>query len=289
MRNKTTEQSSLLATLFVNPLLVLATALLVTASPAPRAAEPGEPSTEQLAKDAQNPLANLISIPFQNNVNFGVGPANDQTQDVLNIQPVVPVGVAPAWNLITRTIIPLVWQPSFSGGSTTFGLGDVTFTAFLSPAHPGDLIWGVGPVATFPTATSPLIGSQSTWGLGPSAVALTMPGPWVLGVLANNVWSIAGADANAMTVQYFVNYNFGKTGWYLTSSPSITANWDAPGGPGEKWTVPFGGGIGKLLRLGKLPVNTTVAAFYNVVSPDFGPQWSFRAQATFLLPTSIFK
>jgi hypothetical protein len=180
--------------------------------------------------------------------------------------------------------VPLVWQPSFTDGGTTFGLGNVSFTGFLSPSQPGPLIWGIGPVVSFPSATSPSVGSQSTWGLGPSAVALTMPGPWVLGALVNNVWSVAGATANSMLIQYFVNYNFGTTGWYLTSAPIITANWEAPSG--QQWLVPLGGGLGKLIRLGKLPVNTSVAAYWNAVKPDIGPEWSFRVQASILLPTS---
>src|SRR5216683_6739152 len=190
---------------------------------------------EMLAKLAQNPVANVVSVPFQNNTNFGNGPPNNKgsTQNVLNIQPVVPITLSHDWNLITRTIIPLVSQPSFTpGGSGSFGLSNINFTAFLSPANPGKLIWGVGPVATFPTATSVNVGSQSTWGLGPSAVLLAMPGHWVLGVLANNVWNIAGDRANNMLIQYFINYNL-PDGWYVTTSPIITANWNQPSG--QKW------------------------------------------------------
>jgi hypothetical protein len=201
----------------------LAALLLLQVGPVSAAEEEGDHSTEELAKEAQNPLADVISIPFQSNTNFGFGPANDKTQNVLNIQPVLPFHVAEDWLLETRTIFPLVWQPSFTDGATTFGLGNVLFTAFLSPSKPGALIWGVGPVVTFP-ASSASVGSTDTWGLGPSAVLLTMPGPWVIGVLANNAWSIAGTKTNNLLVQYLVNYNFGETGWYLTSTPIITAD-----------------------------------------------------------------
>src|SRR5262249_55824883 len=162
-------------------------------------------------------------FPFQDNIGFAYGPDND-VQNVLNFQPVIPLHFG-AFNLVTRTIVPLVTQPSVlpgSSGSTT-GLGDINFTAFFSPAKPGTLIWGLGPALSFPTATSSAVGSQSTWGLGPSAVVLTMPGHWVLGVLANNIWSIAGDSSNTFLLQYFVNYNF-KEGWYLTTSPILTAD-----------------------------------------------------------------
>jgi hypothetical protein len=244
-----------------------------------------EQDTEALARAAQNPVADMISIPFQDNIGFGYGPANKDTQNVLNIQPVIPLHVTEDWNVITRTILPIVSQPSFTGGAGTTGLGDLTVTAFLSPRSPGHLIWGVGPVASFPTATSPFTGSQSTWGLGPSAVVLAMPGHWVLGVLVNQIWSVAGASASQMLVQYFVNYNF-EGGWYLTTSPILTADWNAAAG--QQWVVPFGAGGGKIFRIGKLPFNGNVSAYYNAVRPDVGPEWTLRVQLALLLPTSIF-
>jgi hypothetical protein len=251
-------------------------------------AEEPAATNEELAKASQNPVADIVSIPFQNNTNFGYGPSNDQTQNVLNVQPVVPLRITSGWNVITRTIVPLVWQPSFTDGDTTFGLGDINFSAFLSPAKPGAVIWGIGPVASFPTATSPAVGSESTWGLGPSAVALAITGPWVVGALANNVWSVAGDKSNTFLLQYFVNYNFGKTGWYLTSVPIITADWEAPSG--QQWIVPFGGGFGKIVRVGgKLPVNLSASAYANVVKPDIGPEWTLRLQASILLPAAMFR
>jgi hypothetical protein len=245
-----------------------------------------EPDTEALAKAAQNPVADMISIPFQDNIGLGYGPGNKDTQNVLNIQPVIPLHITENWNLITRTVLPIVTQPSFSGGSSTTGLGNLSMTAFLSPRSPGALTWGVGPVATFPTATSPSLGSQSTWGLGPSAVALAMPGSWVVGVLVSQVWSVAGASASQMLIQYFVNYNFTESGWYLTTSPILTADWNAASG--QKWVVPFGAGGGKIFRIGKLPFNGNVSAYYNAVRPDIGPEWTLRVQLAILLPTSLF-
>jgi hypothetical protein len=251
----------------------------------PTEAQGKAPDTEALARAAQNPVADMISFPFQDNIGFGYGPGNKDVQNVLNIQPVIPLHVSEDWNVITRTILPIVSQPSFTGGSGTTGLGDLTMTAFLSPARPGAVIWGVGPVASFPTATSPFTGSQSTWGLGPSVVALSMPGHWVLGVLVNQIWSVAGASASQMLIQYFVNYNF-EGGWYLTTSPILTADWNAASG--QKWVVPFGAGGGKIFRIGKLPFNGNVSAYYNAVRPDVGPEWTLRVQLALLLPTSIF-
>jgi hypothetical protein len=270
------------------PRAVAALSLLLLAPAASLAGEArrytpaSERSTEELAKQAQNPVADLYSFPFQDNLGFGYGP-NGAVQNVLNFQPVIPIHLG-AVNLITRTIIPIVSQPTLAPGGTggTSGIGDITLTAFLSPRDPGALIWGVGPVVSFPSASSPQLGSQSTWGLGPSAVLLTMPGHWVVGVLVNNVWSVAGASANAMLLQYFLNYNFGE-GWYVTTAPILTANWKAPGG--DQWLVPFGAGFGKLQRFGKLPVNFAAEAYWNAVHPKNLPyaDWTLRLQVTVLL------
>ena len=245
---------------------------------------PPNPTDEELATAAQNPVSDLISVPFQNILGFGVGPQKE-VANVLNIQPVVPFHLTPDLNLITRTILPIVSMPNFTDSGGTTGLGNLTFTGFLSPARPGAVIWGAGPVATFPTATSPQLGSQSTWGLGPSAVVVAMPGPWVVGALVNNIWSVAGAKANNFLLQYFVNYNF-PSGWYLTTGPIITANWEAPSG--QRWDVPFGAGGGRIVWIGPLPFNLTAQAYWHAIRPDFGPSWTVRLTATLLLPRSMF-
>jgi hypothetical protein len=213
--------------------------------------------TEALQKATQNPVASLISVPVKNNNNFGINPGY-RTQDVLNIQPVVPIGISKDWNLLVRWIMPIVWQPLPNQPSTpetgVYGLGDMTPTFFLSPKKPGKIIWGAGPVLQLPTATSSFLG-QGKLGLGPSVVVLTQPGHWTLGVLANNVWSVAGSgsrpDVNQFLLQYFINYNLSK-GWYITWQPTLTANWEAPGG--SQWVVPFGGGVGRITKLGFQPV-----------------------------------
>lgn len=241
-----------------------------------------EKSTAELAKAAQNPIANMRSFPFQNNTNFNIGPY-DRTQNVLNIQPVLPFANG---RVITRTIFPVVWQPEIlSEDQRSTGLGDINFTAFYSPETQG-VTWGIGPILTIPTGGENR-GSQK-WGIGPSLVVLAMPGQWVTGFLVNNVWSFAGKkerrDVNQFLFQPFINYNFGKTGWYLSFAPIVTANWKAS--EGNKWIVPLGGTIGKLSRVGSkgLPVNIQAGAFVNVVKPDIGPDWSTRVQVQILLP-----
>ena len=242
----------------------------------------GDVDQGDLAKAAQNPVGDLISLPFQNNMNFDVGPA-DRTQNVLNIQPVWPIALSKNWNFITRTIVPVISQPA-PGTERTNGLGDLNFTGFFSPKQPGKIIWGVGPTLVFPTATDDVTGTDK-WSAGPSVVVLTMPGQWVIGALVSNVWSFSGdderADVNSFLMQYFVNYNL-PDGWYLTSAPIITANWEAESG--EQWTVPFGGGIGRVFRIGRQPINMQTQVFYNVETPTNGAKWQWRLQVQLLFP-----
>jgi hypothetical protein len=252
-----------------------------TAGPA---APGGGPSATDLAKKTQNPISDLISVPFQYNANFNVG-ASDRTMHLLNIQPVVPIALNKDLNLILRTIMPVTWLPEVAPGvGPQAGLGDIQLSAFLSPADSGKVIWGAGPVFQFASATDELLGAEK-YSAGPSLVVLTMDGPWVAGALVQNVWSYAGAggreDVNAFLLQPFLNYNL-PGGWYLTSSPIITANWRAD--QEDRWTVPVGGGMGRVTRIGKLPVNISLAAFYNVMRPDAGPDWSVRFQVALLFP-----
>lgn len=262
-------------------LRALATSVVaVVASASVALAQEGQ-SEAELAKASQNPVADLISLPFQNNTDFGLGP-DDDTRNTLNVQPVWPIKLSESWNLITRTIMPIVYLPNISGQGSAFGLGDTTFTAFLSPRKPSKVTWGAGPVVVLPTATDSQLGNDK-WGLGLSAVVLTQPGNWVLGSLFSNVKSVGGGgtDFNLFTWQYFVNYNFGA-GWYLTSAPIITANWEASSS--DRWTVPFGGGVGRVMKFGNQPVNMSVQAYVNVEKPDIGPDWQLRLQFQMLFP-----
>jgi hypothetical protein len=242
-------------------------------------------NSDALRKAAQNPIASLISVPVQNNNNFGIGP-DGRIQDVLNIQPVIPARVSTNWNLITRIITPIIYQPTVSQpvNQGAYGFGDLNPSFFLSPAKPGKLIWGVGTAVVLPTATNPILG-QGKWSAGPSIVVLAQPGKWTVGALVNNVWSFAGQsrrqDVNQMLFQYFINYNL-KHGYYITWQPTLTADWEATNG--GRWVVPFGGGIGRIMKLGFQPVNLTMQFYGNAVHPPGASPWGMRLQIAFLFP-----
>jgi hypothetical protein len=261
---------------------LLAVSTAVLALVAVSAAQPA--SEGDLAKKTQNPVSDLISVPFESNFNFGVGP-NDDLQYILYVQPVVPFRLSKDWNLITRTIIPLIDQPELGPGvGDVFGLGDIQLSQFLSPAKSGALIWGIGPIFQFPTATDDALGSDK-WSAGPTAAALTIRGPWVAGALMNHLWSFAGdddrADVNQTLIQPIVNYNL-PGGWFLSSVPYITANWEKDGD--DRWTVPIGIGVGKVHRFGTQPVSLQLTPYYNVVRPDDAAEWTLRFRINLLFP-----
>jgi len=256
-------------------------------------------NAEELRKQSQNPIANLISVPIQENWNFGIGP-DDRTQNVLNIQPVIPFSVSTNWNLITRWITPIVYQPlpvpQLSGAPNqqtgVYGLGDINPSFLLSPKK-GKVIWGIGPTFVFPTATNTTYLGQGKLSIGPTLVVLVQPTHWTLGFLANNYWSVAGhADfnpngtvnkppVNQFLLQWFVNYNM-KKGWYLKSAPIVTANWR--GGSNGVWTAPFGGGVGRIMKLGFQPVNLSAEFYGNAVHPAGTSPWTLRLQFVLLFP-----
>ena len=282
--------------------VVTATTLLFAISGA--SAQQGE----DLRDAAQNPIGDLISVPFQNNTNFDIG-HTDNTQNVLNIQPVYPLHLNRTGTSSPARSLPVIYQPPFfSGrelaaaeeifgpgiGDTEFGLGDLTPEFFFSPRKPiqlgpgTSLVWGAGPAFQFPTATDDELGTGK-WSAGPGFVVFLSDKALnvTTGFLILNLWSFAGdedrADVNAMTLQPFLNYNLPK-GWYLTSSPLITANWEAD--HDNRWTVPIGGGFGRIFKIGDQPINANIAAYYNVVTPDdTGANWQLRAEWTFLFPT----
>lgn len=256
--------------------------------PAPEKDAPAEPSgadeASDLAAKTQNPVANLISVPLQENLDYGIGP-NARARSTLNVQPVIPMHLFGNWNLIARIIVPFVYQPDTTmptGGSS--GLGDINPQLFVTPAKAGALIWGLGPAFLLPTSTQTSLGT-GRWATGPTAVVLVQPKPWTLGVLASNLWSFAGEDGrpniNQLTLQYFVNYNLPR-GWYLTSAPILSANWKAASG--DTWLVPFGGGAGKVFKVGKQAMNGSLGAYGNAIKPAGAPDWQLRVQLAFLFP-----
>jgi hypothetical protein len=248
---------------------------------------PGAPDeAAALAEKLQNPIADLISLPFQNNTNFNVGP-NKGTQDILNIQPVIPFHLNQDWNLITRTILPLTWSPSFQPEASVppFGLSPTSFSAFLSPTRVfSGWIFGGGFITELPTITNKNLGSN-VWGLGPAFVVVRTVHPWVYGALVNTVFSLGGTTGPGgtkyalTTINPFMDYNF-NGGWFIGTSLISTANWDAGG---EKWTLPVGAQAGRLIKIGgKLPVNLLVGAYYNALRPPGVGTWQLRTEVTFV-------
>ena len=254
-------------------------------------------SAEALAKQAQNPIASMISFPIQWNATpetqwapslIDPSARDNRTQNVINVQPVVPFKVSNDLPLVTRTIVPIVNQPWADGVDFT-AIGDINPSVFFVPTLKGNLTVGLGPTLIMPSATDIRISSQR-WSAGPSAVFVYSKGPWVLGGLANNVWSFSGRggkDVNKLLIQPFLNYNMPK-GWYITSSPVITNDWNADDGKG--WMVPIGAGIGRVFKIGDQPVNASLSAYWNAVRPEiFGEKlqgdFTIRTQIQFLFPT----
>jgi hypothetical protein len=240
--------------------------------------------SSEIAKQAQNPIASLISVPIENDFNPQTGIKKDDSY-VLELKPVIPVRLSNDWTMITRTVIPVIQVPDLAPGvDGTAGVGDVQLSLFLSPAKAGTVIWGAGPVISFPTASQEILGTKKV-SVGPTVVVLRSQGHWLFGTLVQNLFSVAGPaarpDVNQMLLQPFANYNL-RHGWYLTSSPIITANWEVS--PNQRWVVPVGGGVGKIVHFGKLPVNMYTQFFRNVERPDGTTHWSARFQAQLLFP-----
>lgn len=243
----------------------------------------------ELAQELSNPVADLITLPVQMNYDSNIGPDDDGWKLQTNIQPVIPVSMNDDWNIITRTIIPVTSQEDiFTGSGSQFGLGDINFSMFFSPREPTEsgLIWGLGPVLLLPTATADELGTEK-WSAGPSIIALTVKGPWTIGVLANHIWSFTGEsdrqDVSSTFAQPFVAYTWSNA-WTISVQSESTYNWES-----ENWSIPINAAVSKLVKIGKLPVSLQAGIGYWAESPDSGPEdFRFRLQATFVLPKSIF-
>jgi hypothetical protein len=251
-------------------------ALLALTSAALQAAD------EDLAQKLANPISDLISLPIQSNFDFDVGPGEGSIWRT-NIQPVIPFGISDDWNVISRTILPVVDQQglALSGDALdATGLGDITQSFFFSPKE-SSIIWGVGPVFLIPTATEDLLGTEK-WAAGPTAVVLKQSGPWTVGMLANHLWDFAGDDGrapiNATFLQPFVSYIL-PTKTTLTLNTESTYDWE-----NEQWTAPLNFQVSQLLKVGNQPIQAFVGGRYYAEGPENGPDWGVRFGLIFLFP-----
>ena len=239
----------------------------------------------ELAKQLANPVASLVSVPFQLNWDGPVGP-NDDTRSLINFQPVMPFAMSPDWNLIARVIVPVLSQPPLVAGETArFGLSDLLVSGFVSPSAPKGMVWGIGPVFSLPMSADPYLGSGKL-GLGPTALVLKQQGHVTFGALVNHVISVSGPDDRDDVNQTFLQPFFSvgtKTGWTYSINSESTGNWEAE--DGEQWTVPIIAGVSKVVRLGRRPISVGANYGHYVARPDGAPKWKIRAVLTLLFPT----
>lgn len=252
------------------------------AAPAPAAG--ADSGAADLAKQLSNPVAALISVPFQFNYDGSIGPDDAGDKYYLNFQPVVPISISQDWNMISRTILPVIYQKNVVPNDHEFGLGDIVQSLFFSPKQPGKfgIIWGVGPVALLPTATDDQLGTGK-FGLGPTGVVLKQSGHWTYGALANHIWSVAGegdrADVSSTFMQPFLSYTTPKA-WTFTLNSESTYDWN-----GDNWSVPVNGMVTKLFHIGKQPISVGGGLRYWAESPDGGPEgFGARFIVTLLFP-----
>lgn len=249
-----------------------------------RAEEPaGAASDDDLAMQLVNPVASLISMPLQNNFDWGAGPDGDGFQYRINIQPVIPFTLNEHWNLISRTILPYIDQEDVIGNTSQAGFSDTVQSLFFSPKSPtaGGWIWGAGPAFLLPTASDDLLGTEK-WGTGPTAVFLRQENGWSYGMLANHIWSFAGEDSrdevNATFLQPFLTYT---TDTHTTLSLNTESSYDWVN---SQWTMPINLGVSQLLKIGGSPIQFQLGGRYYAETPDNGPDWGLRFTVTFLWP-----
>jgi hypothetical protein len=269
-------------------LLILA--ILIAVSPARAvAAEPKGPAAagadaDALAQQVANPVAALISVPMQFNWDTGMGPGGDGSRTTLNLQPVVPFSLGENWNLISRTILPVIYQNDVQprGGSQS-GFGDVLQSVFLSPKapHASGWIWGAGPAILLPTGSSDFTLDQ--WALGPSVVVLRQTADgWTYGALVNQVWGVSNSgrlpDVNAAFFQPFLVRRIGPG---RTIGTNLEATYDHDAG---QWIVPWNTSISQILPIGGQLVSIGAGGRYYFDKPRGGPDWGLRLTVTLLFP-----
>jgi len=243
------------------------------------------PANEELARKVQNPISNLTSALLENGFNSGFGTTHG-LQYIGNLEEFYPLKFGDSLGLVQRFILPVIAQPeTVPGQGSKGGLGDLQYQAYFSSVNSTGFVFGLGPIVSVPIAYPHELGSGK-WSMGPTLAAVAVLDQWVGGLLLNQLWSISSYNdrptVSQMQLQPFVNFNLASA-WYLVSSPVITANWKASNG--NRWTVPVGAGVGKVFRIGRLPIKTEVQGFDDVVSPQQGPDWSARLQIQFLFPS----
>jgi len=241
-----------------------------------------KPSTQELVKLKQNPVSGLRQFGLDASYSPDV-PDTDESLGDYSLQLVWPLPVNEDWRMVTYTILPFIELPDIDGEGSTFGLGDTSLNFFLTSAKPGSVVWGLGPAVTLPTRTDSVLGSDRV-GAGPSGILFYAASNWSAGVVAQNIWSIGGSGddrVNEFSAQYILNYNLPK-GWFLYSNATILSNWRQ--NSGDRWTVPIGGGLGRVFDIGKQSVSLSAQAFSNVEVPEGGPDWYLNVQFALLFP-----
>jgi len=245
--------------------------------------KPAAPSAAELARLKQNPVSGLRQVGVDMTVAPDTPPAG-RTAGAYSLQVVWPFRLpTPDYRLITYSILPVLQLPDATGTDTTVGLGNTLLNFFVTPATPGSMIWGVGPAVLLPTRSESVLGTDRV-GLGPAVVLFHEAAKWSAGVVLQNVWSLGGSGTdkvNVFSAQYLANYNLPQ-GWYLYSNSTVTSDWNIS--QGEQWTVPVGGGLGKILSIGKQSASASFQVFYNAIRPEFAPRWAGNIQFSLLFP-----
>jgi len=248
----------------------------------PTEAGPEEGGGAELAKKLSNPVANLISVPVQSNFDFGYGADNSGFRMTINVQPVIPITLNKDWNLITRTILPIIYQNGVSApDQSKFGLGDTVLSLFASRSSTEPFIWGVGPAFMLRTDTSPVLGTEK-WGIGPTGLLLKQTGRLTFGALVNHIWSVAGNEDRAAVSSTFLQPFFAYT---LPTATTFALNAEASyDWNGKQWLAPMNLTASQMMAPGGHPIQLQMGARYYLASPDGGPDWGLRAAVTFLFP-----
>ena len=233
-------------------------------------------SIEEAARKSQDPFADKISLSLKNALSFNSGPLTGTSYE-FDLQGLLPTNLNDSWRILHRPLLPVLRQPeSVVGGGHTWGLGDLTYQAFLTPIRNSTLVWGVGPILVIPSASNPRLGGGK-WSAGPSLGVVSQPGNWTLGVVVANTWSFAGDSVrdsiNQLSLELLFDCNL-KAGWFVGYEPQLSADWKAS--LGERWLIPVGGGVGKAFALARQNAVFSAFGYRNIARPTGAPDWQFQ-------------